>query len=161
MLAIAQRLDLSKDIFDGHPGPTSSTGLAAFTTAVRTWAPAWSIESSRPRLRAKAEVDRGRDIRTVDECLHRALVARDRGCVIPGCETSPGYCHAHHIIHWLDGGPTDLDNLALVCTNHHTMIHNRHITLRHGTDGWRLLATEPDGTQRSLKPTVTLFEPSS
>ncbi len=33
-------------------------------------------------------------------------------------------CHAHHIQHWADGGPTSLDNLALLCGHHHRLIHD-------------------------------------
>lgn len=40
---------------------------------------------------------------------------------LPGltCDRPPGWCQAHHIIGWIDGGPTDLDNLTLVCGFHH------------------------------------------
>ena len=38
---------------------------------------------------------------------------RDGGCAFPGCGTPSGWCDAHHIVHWNDGGPTDLDNLIL------------------------------------------------
>jgi hypothetical protein len=30
---------------------------------------------------------------------------------------------AHHLVHWADGGPTDLDNLVLLCHAHHTLLH--------------------------------------
>ena len=33
-------------------------------------------------------------------------------------------CHAHHIIHWADGGKTSLDNLVLVCGEHHRVLHH-------------------------------------
>jgi hypothetical protein len=32
--------------------------------------------------------------------------------------------HAHHIIHWADGGPTDLNNLVLLCGEHHRILHH-------------------------------------
>jgi hypothetical protein len=41
-----------------------------------------------------------------------ALAARDGGCVFPGCPAPPSWCHAHHVILWSRGGPTDLDNGA-------------------------------------------------
>ena len=31
--------------------------------------------------------------------------------------------HAHHVRFWRDGGSTDLSNLVLVCSRHHTQIH--------------------------------------
>jgi HNH endonuclease len=40
---------------------------------------------------------------------------RDGGGVFPGCDRPLAWCEAHHIQHWLDGGPTDLANLALLC----------------------------------------------
>jgi hypothetical protein len=39
-----------------------------------------------------------------------ALAARDGGCVFPGCPAPPSWCHAHHVIPWSRGGPTDIDN---------------------------------------------------
>ncbi|HEX8092391.1 HNH endonuclease signature motif containing protein [Jatrophihabitans sp.] len=48
-----------------------------------------------------------------------ALVARDRGCSFPGCDKPPEWCQRHHIVSWADGGSTDLDNLTLLCHNHH------------------------------------------
>ncbi len=55
--------------------------------------------------------------------LRAALEARDRGCI--GCDTSPEWCVAHHIKHWDDGGPTQPDNLALVCHDCHHKIHHK------------------------------------
>jgi hypothetical protein len=33
---------------------------------------------------------------------------RDGGCVFPGCDRPLAWCDAHHLWHWVDGGPTDL-----------------------------------------------------
>ncbi len=52
-----------------------------------------------------------------------ALAARDQGCVWPGCTTPPSLCEAHHVIWWSRGGPTTIDNLALLCHRHHSQIH--------------------------------------
>ena len=54
-------------------------------------------------------LDVGRSTYTVTGELRRALTARDHGCAFPGCGRPPGWCHAHHITHWADGGPTALD----------------------------------------------------
>ncbi|HEY5187200.1 MAG TPA: HNH endonuclease [Actinomycetes bacterium] len=62
----------------------------------------------------------GRTSRTVPTRIRLAVVARDRRCTYPGCARPPNWCDAHHIIRWADGGPTDLDNLALLCRYHHT-----------------------------------------
>ena len=73
--------------------------------------------------RSGAVLDLGRSVRTVSAAQRRALVARDRGCVIPGCHAPPGVCDAHHVRWWRHGGATDLQNLALVCARHHADIH--------------------------------------
>ena len=52
----------------------------------------------------------GRRRRRASAAQWAALIARDRGCI--RCGRSPRHCHAHHIIHWKDGGRTDLSNLA-------------------------------------------------
>ena len=72
-------------------------------------------------------LDVGTEQRFVNRAMRRALIKRDKGCVI--CQAPPPYCHAHHIIHWIDGGPTSLDNLALFCGGHHHAIHKGHYTV--------------------------------
>jgi hypothetical protein len=69
-------------------------------------------------------LDVGRVSRLVTPALWRALVARDRHCTFPGCSRPPVMCHAHHIVHWADGGRTSLDNLVLVCGEHHRVLHH-------------------------------------
>jgi hypothetical protein len=64
----------------------------------------------------------GRKQRTVPTAINRALWARDRGCSFPGC-THTRYVDAHHVQHWADGGETSLDNLMLLCTQHHRLVH--------------------------------------
>jgi hypothetical protein len=70
-----------------------------------------------------AVLDLGRTQRLATPAQKTALLARDRGCVIPGCVVPGDGCDAHHVIWWTRGGPTDLDNLALVCGRHHTEVH--------------------------------------
>jgi hypothetical protein len=74
-------------------------------------------------------LDIGRSKRTAPWWLRKLITLRDKGCVIPGCQTRPRYCDAHHIIHWLFGGKTELENLCLLCTRHHTMVHEDEIAL--------------------------------
>ena len=64
----------------------------------------------------------GRASRNVPRWLHRQLLYRDHGCTFPGCGTKM-FLKAHHIWHWELGGPTDYDNLVLVCTFHHKLLH--------------------------------------
>jgi hypothetical protein len=68
-------------------------------------------------------LDLGRSTRTVSKALWNALVVRDRHCRTPGCDRPPGWCEAHHIVHWEHGGPTNLDNLMLLCRRHHREHH--------------------------------------
>ena len=69
-------------------------------------------------------LDLGRLRYTVPDGMRRALHHRDRGCAFPGCGRRPGRCHAHHLRHWADGGPTSLENLVLLCRFHHHLIHH-------------------------------------
>ena len=77
----------------------------------------------------------GRRTRTVTPQQWRTLIARDRGCVL--CAAEPSHCHAHHIVAWTAPakGPTDIDNLVLVCNRHHHHIHQHHLTLTRNLDG--------------------------
>ncbi|WP_238773646.1 HNH endonuclease signature motif containing protein [Prescottella equi] len=76
----------------------------------------------------------GRTSRTVSKKQRRALIARDHGCAFPGCGTPPAHCEGHHVKHWADGGPTDLDNLVLLCRYHHTLLHHSHWDVEIGVD---------------------------
>lgn len=68
-------------------------------------------------------LDVGRKTRTIPSGLRRAVVARDRHCVAPGCGRSASWCDVHHRISWADGGETEIDNLCLLCRYHHTLVH--------------------------------------
>jgi len=61
--------------------------------------------------------------RVIPPTLRRALEARDRHCTHPGCDVPARWCDAHHITHWIDGGPTTLANLRLLCRRHHRAAH--------------------------------------
>jgi len=64
----------------------------------------------------------GRKTRTVPTAIKRALVARDKSCAFPGCHHTR-FVDAHHIQHWSAGGETSLDNLMLLCSQHHKLVH--------------------------------------
>jgi len=68
-------------------------------------------------------LDVGRRTRVVPPPLRRAVIARDQRCVEVGCDRPPEWCDVHHIVHWLDGGPTELSNLELRCHPHHRDEH--------------------------------------
>lgn len=75
--------------------------------------------------RWRAPLEMGRRKRTVTPTQWVALCARDTGCVFPGCTRPADFCIAHHIVHWAEGGPTNLDNLALLCGHHHDAVHHK------------------------------------
>ena len=92
-------------------------------------------------------LDVGRSSRAIQPAQRSALTVRDRGCVFPACARPLAWCDAHHLCHWLDGGPTDLANLALVCRAHHRAVHEGGWQLIRGPDG-AFAATPSQRTQR-------------
>jgi hypothetical protein len=101
-------------------------------------------------LGSRSEVlDVGRLQRLVTAAQWRALVARDAQCTFPGCTRPPVMCHAHHVEHWVDGGRTALDNLALLCGHHHRLVHDSPWRVRISPDDHRpefLPPPEPERT---------------
>jgi hypothetical protein len=65
----------------------------------------------------------GRATRVVSAAQRTALAVRDGGCRYPDCDRPVAWCDAHHLRHWLHGGPTDLANLELLCRSHHRAVH--------------------------------------
>ncbi len=88
----------------------------------------------------------GRKQRLASHAQWIALTIRDHGCVTPGCDRPATWCQAHHLRWWeRDAGATDLENLALVCSYHHHLIHDAGWKLTPRADAsWQL--TRPDGT---------------
>ncbi len=82
----------------------------------------------------------GRKQRTASEAQRVALIARDQHCI--GCSANPLWCRAHHIIWWSKNGPTDVDNLVLVCDDCHHKIHDH---------GWQVYK-HPETRKYHLKP---------
>jgi 5-methylcytosine-specific restriction endonuclease McrA len=95
--------------------------------------------------------------RVVPPYLYRQLRYRDGCCVFPGCGRT-GYLHAHHIVHWALRGKTELDNLVLVCTEHHQLVHEYGWSLR-GRAGPHIRWIRPDGTV--FAPRVPAYADSS
>jgi hypothetical protein len=79
-------------------------------------------------------LDVGRKQRTVSTPLKRAVFARDRVCTFPGCERKR-YLDAHHLEHWAHGGETTLENLTLLCTHHHRLLHEGGFSVERAEDG--------------------------
>jgi hypothetical protein len=65
-----------------------------------------------------------------------ALIERDEGCVV--CGADPSRCEAHHLVWWKRHGPTNIDNLVLLCAAHHHDLHDRGLVLRKQNGTWLL-----------------------
>jgi Domain of unknown function (DUF222) len=76
----------------------------------------------------------GRTRRIASQGQTMALHIRDGGCSFPGCSHPPSYCDRHHILDWINGGLTDLDNLTLLCRYHHTHFLQKGWTCRLNAD---------------------------
>jgi hypothetical protein len=72
--------------------------------------------------------------RTVSTPLRRALWARDRHCTFPGC-CRTRFVDAHHVHHWVEGGETSVDNLVLLCSYHHRLLHEGGYGIRRDYQG--------------------------
>ena len=104
-------------------------------------------------LNGRSQVlDLGRCSRPFNRAQRRAAAVRDRGCVAPGCDVPPAACHLHHGWWWSRGGPTDLDNAALLCGYHHRMVHRQDWAITLAANGYPQLhpppAIDPTGRPR-------------
>jgi hypothetical protein len=89
-------------------------------------------------------IDVGRARRVPSAPVRRALDARDKGCRWPSCDRPASWCASHHLVHWTQDGPTDIDNLVLLCHRHHTLVHK---------GGWQVVRSE-DGRLLTIPPAV-------
>ncbi|TMS51786.1 HNH endonuclease signature motif containing protein [Mycobacterium sp. DBP42] len=133
---VAVHLNLTDRIAALHLGPVLTDEERRFLLCDAT-CEAWFESHGQP-------IGAGRTTRTISRRLRRALEHRDRCCAVPGCGATRGL-HAHHLVHWEDGGRTDLDNLVLVCPYHHRAHHRGEITITGPVDRLRV-------TDRSGKP---------
>ena len=117
----------------------------------------------------------GRAQHTVPSRTRRIIEFRDRGCRVLGCDAT--HVEIHHIIHWLDGGPTDTWNLISLCPIHHKMHHHGQLGITGNADtfdaveftdhnGRRLCGVDPpdtnhpppDATQPYTPPLLGRFD---
>ena len=76
----------------------------------------------------------------------RALRAMYRSCGFPDCTVRFGDCDVHHVIAWMQHrGPTNLDNLLPLCSQHHHLVHEGGWHLELFPDR-RLIVRRPDGS---------------
>jgi Domain of unknown function (DUF222)/HNH endonuclease len=107
-----------------------------------------ACDSSIARVLLNSEsvvIDVGRSKRVVSEPGRRALTARDGHCAWRECDRPASRSAAHHLVHWIHGGTSDLDNLVLLCHRHHWMVHEGNWQIVRGGDG-RMLTIPPTVT---------------
>ena len=80
-------------------------------------------------------LDVGAASRSYPAAIRRAITLRDRGCTWPGCNRKAGWCDCHHLVHWVNDGPTSHENGCLLCPHHHAEIHRGHWQVRMAPDG--------------------------
>jgi hypothetical protein len=83
----------------------------------------WLRELANVDGRGAAGAEDGIQAASTAGWLRGRLAVRDGGCSFPNCDRPLAWCEAHHLRHWLHGGPTDLANLALLCRTHHRAVH--------------------------------------
>ncbi len=96
-------------------------------------------------------VGRGKRLATPGQRL--ALIARDRRCV--GCGADPAWCQAHHIVPWAADGPTDMENLCLLCSRCHHRVHDENWRIHQTSEGKHVMKPPPPvpnrrGPRRSM-----------
>jgi hypothetical protein len=90
-------------------------------------------------------LDVGRSQRIVPPHIRRAVEIRDKHCVFTGCTAPHWWAEVHHLIDWVFGGETSLDNSGLLCERHHTKVHAGFRIQRQPDGSWR--TWRPDGTE--------------
>ena len=103
-----------------------------------------------------AILDYGRATRTISAAIWSALVVRDEGCRFPGCDRPAKWSEAHHVVWFSVGGETSLDNLILLCSRHHHLIHRPGWETKLKPDG-TFEVTDPGGRVRSTSPPRALL----
>ena len=111
-----------------HPATARRIACDAARTLVTVASPADAAAVGAPSTR-EMPLSVGRATRTVPAHIRTALHLRDQGCRFPGCDRPPAWTDGHHVIHWSDGGPTELENLVSLCRPHHRAVHEQ---------GWRI-----------------------
>jgi len=92
-------------------------------------------------------VTEGPQTRVPSRAQRRALNKRDNNtCQFPGCDTSRRL-HAHHVVHWINGGPTELENLILLCSFHHHTVHEGGWNITTTTIPGKFVFINPEGTE--------------
>ena len=90
--------------------------------------------------------------RIVPARLLQALKLRDHNrCRFPGC-AHQRYVEAHHVRHWIDGGETRLENLVLLCSAHHRLLHHGAFRIMIANDDVVFVNRDGEVIEPALRP---------
>jgi hypothetical protein len=88
-----------------------------------------------------APIELGRTARAPSAAQRRGARVRDKGrCRVPGCRSR--LVQLHHLVHWIDGGCTDLDKLVSLCPRHHRNVHSGRLRIRAEGGDFRFFARD-------------------
>ncbi|MGY1777176.1 DUF222 domain-containing protein [Geodermatophilus sp. SYSU D00804] len=143
---VAVVVDLA-DLVDPHGRPNAGRmGFGATISAARArWLACDGAVSRVVFGPDGAPLHLGRERRLMSRHIRKAAELRDGGCAFTGCGAPTWWCDVHHLVHWIDGGDTSLENSALLCERHHTKVHHGFRVERRPTGTWRTY--RPDGTE--------------
>lgn len=134
---------------------TLTEGLSASSTHRTVFGSDLPVETIR-RIACEADIipvvlngaglplDLGRSQRLASAAQRRALEAVHDTCAFHGCGVAFHACQIHHIDYWESGGPTDLDNMVPLCSQHHHAAHE---------GGWRLKLKSGSRCLEAHRPT--------
>jgi hypothetical protein len=106
---------------------------------------------------ARSEIlDLGRRTPNPNNGQRCAVALRDVGCTFAGCDMPSNRCEIHHLVPYArgstTGGPTDLDNLTLVCSRHHHLVHEGGFKMSRNPHTGHIETHKPDGTPLPTRP---------
>jgi hypothetical protein len=138
-LIIRASLDTLAGIAGAPAGELEGGGTVPAETVQR-----YACDSAIVRMTGRTELEHelSHATRTLPASTRRALEARDRRCVWPGCGRPADWCDGHHLVWWTRGGETALPNLALLCRPHHRLAHEGGWSLQRKGNAWH--AAPPD-----------------
>jgi Domain of unknown function (DUF222) len=136
-----------EDLLDGQDAPGAArTGFGQVLSAAAARWLACDANITRIVLDPGGlPLDVGRTQRVVPPHLRRAVEHRDKNCVFAGCTAPHYWCDVHHLLEWILGGETSLENSALLCERHHTKVHHGFRVERDPGGRWR--TWRPDGSE--------------
>src|SRR5437764_1218832 len=127
----------SLDTLAGIPGAPAGELEGGGTVPAET-VQRYACDAALVRMTGRTELEHelSQASRTLSSATRRALEARDRRCVWPGCGRPSVWCDGHHLVWWTKGGATALPNLALLCRPHHRMAHEGGWSIQRQKDDW-------------------------